>query len=222
MVCDYCGARPASSVTTCPTCGRRLADARAGATISPDAALAAESEERHALTGLSAFQNLGPEDVDNAPTIEPSHSSLTDGGGRRASLANSGPLEIGPGVRHALPHHPRAGRRRHGRRLSGVGCGTRRRGRGQGHSAGDRGRSVCGERNRTALQARAAARARRSPTATSSAFTTSARSTASSTSRCRTSTAPTSRRVLQEETKLPVAARAAHRARHRLGTRLRA
>ena len=105
--------------------------------MSPDAALAAESEERHALTGLSAFQNLGPEDVDNAPTIEPSHSSLTDGGVTASLPRQLRPARNGPGVRHALSHHPRAGRRRHGRRLSGVGCGAGRLGGGQSHPAGD-------------------------------------------------------------------------------------
>ena len=61
-------------------------------------------------------------------------------------------------LREPLPHHPAARRRRHGRRLSGVGPGARRRRRPQGHSAG--GRADPGSRAdaRAAVQAGAAAR----------------------------------------------------------------
>ena len=99
----------------------------------------------------------------------------------------------GPGVRHAVSHHPRARGRRHGRRLSGVGRGAGRLGGGQGDPAGDCGRSAAAPKSNVDSSASCCSPAR-SPTRTSSGFTTSARSTASSTSRCRTSTASTWRR----------------------------
>ena len=95
-----------------------------------------------------------------------------------------------PVVQPALSHHQDARRRRHGRGLSGVGCGARRRGRAEGDSRGPPSRHVrC--RPRKGGSSTSCCWPARSRTRTSSAFTTSARSTASSTSRCRTSRATT-------------------------------
>ena len=100
----------------------------------------------------------------------------------------------GADARRALPHHPAARRRRHGRGLPGVGRGARRRRRAEGDSRRRRRRSGRGRRRSSGGSSASCCSPARSRTSTSSAFTTSARSTASSTSRCRTSRARTWRR----------------------------
>ena len=61
------------------------------------------------------------------------------------------------GLRSALPHHPGPRRRRHGRRLSGVGRGARRGGGAEGHPTRSHARHRIGARGRAPVQARARA-----------------------------------------------------------------
>ena len=93
------------------------------------------------------------------------------------------------GVRQPLPHHQAARRRRHGRRLPGVGRRARRRRRHQDDPTRHRHRSDRGARRSSAASSASWCSRGRSRTPTWCASTTSARSTASSTSRCRSSTA---------------------------------
>ena len=186
MVCPHCGTKAAAQGGQCTGCGRRIPPGSvAAATLTPS-----PSNPPVAPPPASSDQTqLAPESID------------------QASASRARPAVAGRRVRPALPHHPAARRRRHGRRLSGLGRRARRGRRAEGHSAGSERRSRAWRRRWSAGSSANCCSPARSRTRTSSAFTTSAKSTASSTSRCRTSRARDLATMLKSEGQLPVPAR---------------
>ena len=137
MGCPRCGSNDVSASGRCDGCG------------AVDLLLDRVAADSRDIAGSSFIR-----DTDRFyPADLPMRTPL----GRRPSISQRGRAAgCRAIVRPSLPHHPRARRRRHGCRLSGVGCGARRRRRAEGHSSGGAPRSRIGRRSRAPVQAGAA------------------------------------------------------------------
>ncbi len=148
MVCNHCGTRSATTEVVCPSCGQRMAHRPpevATAVLTPPPVTngipadqtrllpASEAETFQPWTSSSDATVLGPvpesegltrtliPDSHTEPVNERNTAILPKPAGPRQK---EGPLEIGQAFGTPLPHHQSPGGWRHGRRLSGVGCGT--------------------------------------------------------------------------------------------------